>query len=248
MVETRSGQAVPSTVVALALVGATALGCMQMQQTEAPVAASATRTASACCTALERAVIEELNRARTDPAGFAAQLEARLPHFRGNIYRRPGSDVGVRTTEGPAAVREAVRVLRATRALSPLRLSRGMSAGAADHVRDHGPHGAMGHTGRDRSTPASRVSRYGRWFGVISENIQYGRAANGHEVVADLFIDDGVADRGHRLNALDPNVRVAGVSCGPHATYGQMCVTVHAGDYAERGGSDAEGRRPASER
>jgi uncharacterized protein YkwD len=109
-----------------------------------------------------------------------------------------------------------------------------MSAGAADHVRDQGPRGSEGHTGRDRSTPASRVSRYGRWFGIISENIQYGRTATAHDVVADLVIDDGVQDRGHRRNALDPDIRVAGVACGPHATYGQMCVIVHAGDYAER--------------
>jgi uncharacterized protein YkwD len=123
-----------------------------------------------------------------------------------------------------------------------------MSAGAADHVRDQGPPGEMGHTGRDRSTPASRVNRYGRWFHVISENIQYGRTTNGHDVVAELFIDDGVPDRGHRLNALDPHIRVAGVSCGPHATYGQMCVIVHAGDYAERASDDEESRRPAPAR
>jgi uncharacterized protein YkwD len=192
------------------------------------------RTASACCTALERGVLDELNRARTDPERFAAELEARLAHFRGNIYRRPGAEVGVRTVEGAAAVREAVRVLRTTTPVAPLRLSRGMSAAAADHVRDQGPRGALGHTGRDNSTPASRVSRYGRWFGIISENIQYGRPANAHDVIADLFIDDGVADRGHRRNALDPNIHVAGVSCGPHTTYGQMCVVLHAADYAER--------------
>jgi uncharacterized protein YkwD len=196
-------------------------------------------TTAPCCTALERGVLDELNRARTDPARYAVELEARLPHFRGNIYRRPGAEVGVRTVEGVAAVREAVRVLRATRPLPPLRLSRGMSAGAADHVRDQGPRGAMGHTGRDNSAPGSRVNRYGRWFGLISENIQYGRAANAHEVIADLVIDDGVSDRGHRRNALDPDVRVAGVSCGPHTTYGQMCVIVHAGDYAERTSPEA---------
>jgi uncharacterized protein YkwD len=211
-----------------------AYGCASVPVRPVRAPQPAPRTAPGCCTELERGVLEHLNRARTDPQRFAAELEARLPHFRGNIYRRPGAEVGVRTVEGTAAVREAVRVLRAARPLAPLRLSRGMSAGAADHVRDQGPGGGMGHTGRDRSTPASRIGRYGRWFGVISENIQYGRAANAHEVIADLFIDDGVADRGHRRNALDPDVRVAGVSCGPHATYGQMCVIVHAADYAER--------------
>jgi cysteine-rich secretory family protein len=210
-----------------------AYGCASVPVSPARAPQSAPPT-TACCTGLERGVLDELNRARTDPERFAAELEARLPHFRGNIYRRPGAEVGVRTIEGPAAVREAVRALRATRALPPLRLSRGMSAGAADHVRDQGPRGGMGHTGGDRSTTASRVNRYGRWYGVISENIQYGRAANAREVIADLLIDDGVADRGHRRNALDPDVQVAGVACGPHATYGQMCVIVHAADYAER--------------
>jgi uncharacterized protein YkwD len=215
-----------------------AYGCASVPVGPVRAPQPAPRTAPGCCTALERGVLEQLNRARTDPQRFAAELEARLPHFRGNIYRRPGAEVGVRTVEGAAAVREVVRALRATRPLRPVRLSRGMSAGAADHVRDQGLRGAMGHTGRDNSTPASRVNRYGRWFGVISENIQYGRAANAHEVIADLFIDDGVPDRGHRRNALDPGVRVAGVSCGPHTTYGQMCVIVHAADYAERASSE----------
>jgi uncharacterized protein YkwD len=224
---------------AVALVAAVAAyGCAPVPVGPARTPQPAPSAVSGCCTALERGVLDELNRARTDPARFAEEVEARLPHYRGNIYRRPGAEVGVRTVEGTSAVREAARALRATRPLPPLRLSRGMSAAAADHVRDQGPSGAMGHTGRDNSTPASRVGRYGRWVGVISENIQYGRAANAHDVIADLLIDDGVADRGHRHNALDPHVRVAGVSCGRHATYGQMCVIVHAADYGERTASE----------
>ena len=186
-----------------------------------------------CCTPLERGVLAELNHARTDPQGFAADLEARLQYYHGYIYRAPASDVGLRTLEGPDAVREAIRVLRATRPLPALRLSRGMSAAAADHVRDQGPRGGTGHTGSDGTTPAQRVSRYGRWYATITESIQYGRG-DAREVVADLLIDDGVPGRGHRRNALDPNVHVAGVACGPHATYGQMCVLEHAGEYAER--------------
>ena len=197
------------------------------------VAPTPAQTRSGCCTALERDVLDALNRARTDPAGFANELEARLPHYRRSIYRAPGAAVGVRTVEGASAVTEAVRVLRATRPLPPLRFSRGMSAAAADHVRDQGPRGGLGHTGRDRSTAPERVSRYGRWFGVVSENIQYGAATTGRDVVADLVIDDGVAARGHRRNILDPVIRVAGVACGPHASYTQMCVIVHAADFAE---------------
>jgi uncharacterized protein YkwD len=210
------------------------LGCAVVPVATPPSPQRPPPSATACCSALERSVIQELNRARTNPARFAAELEGRIPNYRGYIYRKPGEELGVRTVEGADAVREAVRVLRAARALPPVRMSGGMSAGAADHVRDQGPRGGLGHAGRDGSTPASRISRYGRWFGLVSENIQYGRASTGHDVIADLLIDDGVADRGHRRNALDPDIRVAGVSCGRHATYDQMCVIVHAGDYAER--------------
>ena len=233
----RAGRGTRGLRAAAALL-AGVLGCARVPRPPpAPETAASAATgpppARGCCTPLERAVIVQLNRARTDPARFAAELEARLPHYRGNIYRLPGAEVGMRSVEGAAAVREAVRVLRAQRPLSPLRLSRGMSAAAADHVRDQGPRGGLGHTGSDRSTPASRASRHGRWFGLVTENIQYGRVATGHDVVADLVIDDGVADRGHRRNVFHPAIRVAGVACGPHADYGQMCVILHAADFAE---------------
>jgi uncharacterized protein YkwD len=231
---TRRKLGILAATVAAALAAA-ADACTPTAVRSAPGEASAPapRPAAVCCTPLERDVLAELNRARTDPVAFAAEVEARLRYYRGNIYRAPGAEVGLRTVEGASAVREAVRVLRATRPLPPLRFSRGMSAAAADHVRDQGPRGGLGHTGRDRSTAPERVSRYGRWFGIVSENIQYGRAATGRDVVADLVIDDGVPDRGHRRNLLDPVIRVAGVACGPHANYGQMCVIVHAADFAE---------------
>jgi uncharacterized protein YkwD len=47
-------------------------------------------------------------------------------------------------------------------------------------------------------------------------------------------VDDGVSDRGHRDNLLDPRWTVAGVACGPHREYEQMCVMDYAAKYAER--------------
>jgi uncharacterized protein YkwD len=77
------------------------------------------------------------------------------------------------------------------------------------------------------------VNRYGRWHGRVSENISFG-PATARAVVLALLIDDGVPDRGHRRNILDPNVRIAGVSCGPHKSYRLMCDIVHAAAYTER--------------
>jgi uncharacterized protein YkwD len=42
--------------------------------------------------------------------------------------------------------------------------------------------------------------------------------------VIGLLVDDGVASRGHRQNLLNPVFKYAGVGCGRHATYKEMCV------------------------
>ena len=188
--------------------------------------------AHAFLTRLELEVLAELNRARTDPAGYARHLESMLGWFQGRNLRPPGSNVFIETREGPEAVREGIRALRAMRPVPAVTVSRGMSAGARDLVRDQGASGATGHVGRDGSRAAARVNRYGAWQRGLSENIAYG-PPTAREVVIGLIVDDGVPDRGHRTNMFDPMVRVVGISCGRHPRFAVMCVIVHAHDYEE---------------
>jgi uncharacterized protein YkwD len=108
-----------------------------------------------------------------------------------------------------------------------------MALGARDHVKDQGPRGGMDHKGYDGSMAWDRVNRYGQWHTKISENMSFG-PANSRDVVVALIIDDGVANRGHRKNILDPDVRVAGVACASHKIYRVMCDMVHATSFAER--------------
>ncbi|MFL5614429.1 MAG: CAP domain-containing protein [Gemmatimonadaceae bacterium] len=180
--------------------------------------------------ALERGVIDELNLARTDPQRYAASLEQDLQFYQGTLFRRPGEESALQTREGVAAVREAIRVLRQTKPLSSLRLAEGLTQGARDHVKDQAPRGLMNHRGTDGTMAWDRVSRYGEWQAKISENMTFGPATP-HDVVAALLIDDGIADRGHRKNILDPDVKVVGISCGPHKSYRVMCDMVHAGGF-----------------
>lgn len=182
--------------------------------------------------ALERGVIDELNRARTDPQRYAASLEQDLQFYQGTLFRRPGEESALQTREGAAAVREAIRVLRQTKPLTSLRLAEGLTQGARDHVKDQAPRGLMNHRGTDGTMAWDRVSRYGEWQSKISENMTFGPATP-HDVVAALLIDDGIADRGHRKNILDANIRVLGISCGPHKSYRVMCDIVHAGGFVE---------------
>ncbi len=180
---------------------------------------------------LERGIVEEHNAVRQDPAAYAKLLEELLPRYQGTLLERPG-DIPLRTIEGAAPVREAIGVLRRTKPVGPLRASPGLAAAARDHVRDQGPSGGLEHRGRDGSRPAERAGRYGVWEGSFAENISFG-PLTAREVVVQLLVDDGVPGRGHRRNMLDPELRVVGVACGPHAAYQQMCVMDFAAEYRE---------------
>ena len=183
--------------------------------------------------ALEDGLVDEINRMRRDPGAYADILTHRLAFYDGRLYRKPGDPVSLQTREGAAAVQEAISVLRLTPSLPALRRSAGMSLGARDHVRDSGPTGRIDHAGSDGSQSWDRVSRYGTWRKLVSENMSFG-PNNAQDIIAELLIDDGVSDRGHRHNLLNPEIHVLGVSCGTHATYGVMCDFVQAFDFVEK--------------
>jgi uncharacterized protein YkwD len=183
---------------------------------------------------LEAEVFTELNRARTDPRGYATIIEGLLPLYNGTLLRRPGWSTPLRTDEGASAAREAVSVLRAQASVGQLALSSGLSAAARDLVRDQGATGGTGHVGSTGSTTASRIAAHGTWTVTYAENIDYGPVIGGRDVIEDLLIDDGVPDRGHRHNIYQAPARVVGIACGPHRVYGSVCVIVQTGGFTAK--------------
>jgi uncharacterized protein YkwD len=187
---------------------------------------------------LEKAIVREQNLARHSPRLYADFLEATLAYFDGNIVTIPGMPPE-RTREGRSAVVEAIAFLREVRPVGLLEVSGGLKLGAMDHVADHGWRGMVGHVGTDSSQVWDRVSRYGMWIRGIGENIAYGPYSSGinaRVVVSQLIVDDGVADRGHRIALFDPGYTKTGVSCGAHSVYGAMCVVTYAIDYNKNQG------------
>lgn len=180
---------------------------------------------------LEKEIVSEINLARTNPRKYASLLEATKKYYDGKFFHRSDESI-LKTREGVKAVNEAIRFLHNASKLAPLSLSRGMSLGAKDHVRDIGPRGATRHKGSDGSTPGDRVNRYGTWQVGIAENIFYG-GDEAREIVMGLIIDDGVSGRGHRKNIFKPGFRVVGVACGNHDKYRAVCVIDFAVGYAE---------------
>jgi hypothetical protein len=189
---------------------------------------------------LEKDVVQEINLARTQPKAYAAFLEQLRPNYVGGRAQHSGERTmitkGGKTTlvtaEGPKALHEAMAFLRSTPPLPALEVSKGMSLGAQDHVREQESTGAVGHQGRDGSRPGDRVNRYGRWQGTIGENIFYGMGSARWMTMA-LIIDDGLPGRGHRKNIFDAQARVLGVACSNRVAGQILCVTTFAAGYTE---------------
>jgi uncharacterized protein YkwD len=179
---------------------------------------------------VERQVIVEINKARSDPKAYAlAYIEPLREYYQGTILQYPG-EMGVRTNEGIHALVECIRVLTATKPVGVLSPKKGLTLAARDQAKDQAKTGATGHTGSDHSTLTDRMNRYGKWDLAAGENIDYGNA-QARRIVISLLIDDGVVSRGHRKNILDKAFNFIGVAVGPHPTYRSMCVLDFAGAY-----------------
>lgn len=173
-------------------------------------------------------VLVEINLARTSPSAYAGFLREFRGLFHGKYFLLPGSDTRMMTNEGVRAVDEAIKVLSRQKPLPPLAWSDGLAAAAAELVTEQGETGATGHGGAMRE----RIDRHGKWNRQIGENIGYG-PTKARNMVMQLIVDDGVPDRGHRKNIFSTVFRTAGVACGPHPGYGNMCVIDFADQFKE---------------
>jgi len=171
---------------------------------------------------IQKAVLNELNVARTTPMKYVEYLKDRRRGFKGKIFSAPGG-IRVTTREGVAAVDEAIEALSKQAPLAALQFSEGLALAALDHVLDTGPKGLVSHDGSDDSNPVTRVSRYGELEQVSGECISFGHS-EARQIVLTLIIDDGVPSRGHRLSIYKQEFRLAGIARGPHKTYKDMCV------------------------
>lgn len=106
----------------------------------------------------------------------------------------------------------------------------GLAKAADELVADQQKYGGIGHISRKGASPQKRIEKYGTWDICSAEDITYG-SFEARQIVIALLIDDGVSDRGHRKNILNPYFRFAGVANGTHPSYLSMCVIDYAGDY-----------------
>jgi len=173
-------------------------------------------------TTFEQQVLVALNAARANPIAYAKSLQQYRTYFRANILRYPGQEAEVETQEGVKVVDETIAFLANRASLQPIQASPLLGSAAMDLVLDQSATGNTGHEGGDGGSPSDRARRHGGGS-YVAEVIAYG-PIDASDVVRQLIVDDGVADRGHRSILYSPDLRFAGVACGPHPEYRVMCV------------------------
>ncbi|GHU62947.1 lipoprotein [Spirochaetia bacterium] len=179
---------------------------------------------------IEKDVVLEMNMVRSDPKKYAVlYIQPKLQYFNGNNYSVPGQ-ITLVTQEGKKAVDGCIAALSKMKSVALLTPELGLSLGAKDHTNDQGKTGQTGHDGSDRSTPFTRINRYGSGYKTAGENLAYG-GTSGRDMVTQLLIDDGVPSRGHRTNIMNKDFSQTGVSFGTHAQYRTMCAITYASGY-----------------
>ncbi len=179
----------------------------------------------------EKNVVLAMNLIRNNPAKYARlYVQPLLAYFDGTLLRMPGK-TPLRTREGAEAVRELYHELMETNPVQLLYPSEGMSLAAANHARYMKRTGNAGHEGRGGMD--ARLSRHGRWDVSIAENLHWG-ADNAHDAVLSLMIDDGVKNRGHRINILEPDFKYVGVGIDSHPKLHISYVIKYAVKFTEK--------------
>jgi uncharacterized protein YkwD len=168
---------------------------------------------------LEEQVLAGINEVRTNPAAYAARLKQYRSYFEGNVVTLPGSDVGLRTREGVAAVDEAIAFLARQKPVTALRSAPELAGELASH---QGLAGGTGHAAADGSDAKARIKRH-KGSGLTAEVMAYG-ARDADSVVRQLVIDDGVPSRPNRKILFEDKYRRVGIACGSHVQARSVCV------------------------
>eukprot|EP01097_Dermamoeba_algensis_P009787 TRINITY_DN702_c0_g1_i4.p1 TRINITY_DN702_c0_g1~~TRINITY_DN702_c0_g1_i4.p1 ORF type:complete len:371 (-),score=84.70 TRINITY_DN702_c0_g1_i4:842-1954(-) len=175
-------------------------------------------------------MLEELNRLRTDPAGYATSLEEYKGCFVDAMsWKIPSAPIVLDTVEGKAAIDEAIKLLKSTKPLPPItRVSEPLSRAMQDLCNENGKTGST-----DLAGSADRFIKYGKYVGKIREFATFGTAV-AKEAVWGWIVSDGDKSRVNQKSLLDPDMRVIGVARAKHnSPYENMIAVAVTVDYHE---------------
>ncbi len=158
--------------------------------------------------------LQVLNDVRARPAYYSDRIKAIYFKPDGkhvNHYHEPDY------TEGSRVYTDGYEFLRAIPSLPPLRLDPGLTAVAYDQAMFLCHENRLGNAGPNGEVAAQRVNRYGTLMsGNVAENNIKSRELSYEVTVLNMVIDDGVPNRGRRLNIFSPEFTKVGLAAAKH--------------------------------
>ena len=167
---------------------------------------------------LEKEVLLELNKARSNPKLYAnLYIEPMLRYFDGKLDTRNN----IETNEGVKAVKDCIAQLKRTAKMDLLSPDQELSKAALRHTSQQSKTRETGHDSPNGETFEYRLRKIK--FSNTAECISYGES-EARGIVVSLLVDDGVPSRGHRNIILNPRYSSVGIAAGSHKVYSNMCT------------------------
>ena len=182
--------------------------------------------------ALEIAIVEELNQARNEPQKYLVYLEEYKKYMQGNVLALPNKQKLI-MIEGLPAIDDALIDLRQRSKINSYEISGGLSKVARQQLADLQENPKLKHLGKDGSDLEMRLLKIGFPGSAIAENISY-RADIAREVILNMIIDDGIKSRSHRKNIFSQSFKLFGIACGLASDKTTLCVAEFADSFKER--------------
>lgn len=176
--------------------------------------------------AFAKELVQELNRARQDPKGCAAELRTWLGYFQaGRVLAFPG-ERPMQTTEGAEAVQEAIALLESRQPVQPVAWSEDLAASAEERVA------AEDDASSEVMDLQTRLARHGGLDSPCGEALTYGDFGGPQRLrraLLAMLVADGAHDRRTLRLLLDPAAKRAGAAWDTHRQFGAMAVLDVAG-------------------
>ena len=104
-----------------------------------------------------------------------------------------------------------------------------LSEEAAEHAKDTGAKGIMGHFTSDGISYETRIKKFKSTYGSTAENCDYGYNT-ALAIVIHQMIDEGIGTVEHRKTLMDKSLKYMGASIQPHKKEKWTCVMEFAND------------------
>lgn len=170
----------------------------------------------------EAKLISEINKLRQKPWKYEQYLSEYQELLRRDVlylpYRKP-----FRLYEGAGVLEIAKKNIVKRGITDELARSDSLDSVARSHLLDLLDNPALGHTGKDGASFATRIRKQINPGGPVGENITFNDATP-RQALLTMVIDDGVPTRQHRENIFSPDFLLIGAACGTRNDGQNICV------------------------